>query len=104
MIKLQRCADCGAAQYSPRDFCGGCLSDRMAWETADSLPARVLARTTVHHSNEPAFRPRLLLNVGLVQLDAGPVLVCFVARAATGDAVDVRVGPDELLEANEFTA
>ncbi|HEY1934743.1 MAG TPA: zinc ribbon domain-containing protein [Acetobacteraceae bacterium] len=99
MIKLQRCADCGAAQYPPREFCGACLSDRAAWETADSLPGQVLACTTLHHSNEPAFRPRLPLKVGLVHLDAGPVLICFVMRAAAGDAVNVRVGPDDLLEA-----
>jgi uncharacterized OB-fold protein len=99
MMRLQRCAECGAAQYPPREFCGGCLSERVAWETADFLPGHVLARTTLHHSNEPAFRSRLPLTVGLVQLDAGPVVVCFVAAAAVGDAVRVAAGADELLEA-----
>jgi uncharacterized OB-fold protein len=100
MIRLQRCADCGSAQYPSREVCAACLSDRLAWESADSLPGRVLARTRLHHSNEPHFRPRLPLTVGLVQFDAGPVAVCFLAAtAAPGDAVQVRVGADDLLEA-----
>jgi uncharacterized OB-fold protein len=54
----------------------------------------------LHHSNEPRFRPRLPLTVGLVQFDAGPVAVCFLAAAAApGDAVQVRTGADDLLEA-----
>jgi uncharacterized OB-fold protein len=100
MIRLQRCVDCGAAQYPSREVCGACLSDRLTWETADSLPGRVLARTQLHHSNEPSFRPRLPLTVGLVQFDAGPVAVCFLAQTASpGDPVQMRVGADDLLEA-----
>jgi uncharacterized OB-fold protein len=100
MIRLQRCEDCGAAQYPPRAFCGACLSGRLAWESAESLPARVLARTRLHHSNEPRFRPRLPLTLGLVRFDVGPVALCFLAEsAATGDAVRVRLGASDLLEA-----
>jgi uncharacterized OB-fold protein len=100
VIRLQRCADCGSAQYPPREVCAACLSDRLNWESANSLPARVLARTRLHHSNEPRFRNRLPLTVGLVQFDAGPVAVCFLAAtAAQGDAVKVRIGSDDLLEA-----
>jgi uncharacterized OB-fold protein len=100
MIRLQHCADCGVAQYPSREVCGACLSDRLEWESADSLPGRVLARTRLHHSNEPRFRQRLPLTVGLVQFDAGPVAVCFLTEAvAPGNAVQVRSGPDDLLEA-----
>jgi len=100
MIRLQRCADCGTAQYPPREVCGACLSDRVAWDSADSLPARVLARTRLHHSNEPRFRARLPLSVGLVKFDAGPSAVCFLSEtAAPGDTVQVRIGTDGLLEA-----
>jgi uncharacterized OB-fold protein len=97
MIRLQRCADCGATQYPPREFCGSCLSDGLVWESADSLPARVLARTLLHHSNEAKFRPRLPLIVGLVRFDAGPVAVCFLSDATVGDMVRVRAGADGLL-------
>jgi hypothetical protein len=60
----------------------------------------VLAGTVLHRSNEPRFRARLPLCVGLVKFDAGPVAVCFLsATAALGDTVHVRIGADDLLEA-----
>ena len=100
MIRLQRCAACGAAQYPPREFCGACLSDDVAWQEAETLPARVLARTRLHHSHEPRVRPRLPLTLGLVRFDAGPVAVCFLGDdTAPGDAIRVRFGAHGLLEA-----
>ncbi len=100
MIRLQRCTDCTTAQYPPREVCGTCLSDRLTSDSADALPARVLARTRLHHSNEPHVRARLPLTVGLVRFDAGPVAVCFLsATAAPGDQVQVRINADDKLEA-----
>lgn len=100
MIRLQRCADCGTAQYPPREMCAACLSDRLAWDTADSLSGKVLARTTLHHSHDPRFRPRLPLTIGLVRFAAGPVAVCWLVGSATpGDVVQIRIGADDLLEA-----
>ncbi len=95
MITLQRCVACGAVQYPPREICGVCLSDAVAWETAEFLPGRVLARTVLHHSNEPRFRARLPLAIGLVRLDAGPVAVCFLGEREPGDTVSVRARDDE---------
>ncbi len=101
MIRLQRCMDCGQAQYPPRKFCGACLSGRVSWEEADALPGCVLAVTWLHHSNESSFRARLPLKVGLVRLEVGPGVVCFVADAAVGgDAVVVRTRDDGLLAAS----
>jgi uncharacterized OB-fold protein len=100
VIRLQRCLDCDAMQYPPREACGTCLSDRLTWESADHLPGRVLARTRLHHSNEPRFRDRLPLTLGLVRFDCGPVAVCFLADGVTpGDAVRVSLGSDGLLMA-----
>jgi uncharacterized OB-fold protein len=100
VIRLQRCAACGATQYPPREVCGKCLADDLVWETADSLPARVVARTPLHHSNESRFRSRLPLVCGLVRFETGPVAVCFLAEtAAPGDAVLVRMSEGDLLEA-----
>ena len=101
MIRLQCCKDCGKAQHPPREVCGACLSDRQVWETAEALPARILGRTRLHHSNEPGFRARLPLHCALVQFEAGPVAVCFLARpAAAGDAVRVTQDADDLLLAS----
>jgi uncharacterized OB-fold protein len=100
MIRLQRCVDCATAQYPPREVCGTCLSDRLTSDSTDALPARVLARTRLHHSNEPHFRARLPLTVGLVKFDAGPVAVCFLSPTATpGDQVQVQLNADDKLEA-----
>ena len=77
-LGLQRCAACGHVQYPPRACCAACLSDRLDDARADSVPGALLARTVLHHSNEARFRPRLPLGIGLVALDAGPVVVCFV--------------------------
>ena len=100
MTGLQRCSDCGKAQYPAREFCGFCLSGRIVPETSETQPARVLARTILHHSNEVRFRDRLPLTAGLVRFDAGPIAVCFLAPTAQpGDAVQVRAGADKLLQA-----
>jgi len=100
MMRLQRCADCAATQYPPREFCRACLSDRLDWHSAETLPARVLARTVLHHSNEPHWRARLPLTLGLVQFDGGAVAVCFLSETmAAGDAVQVHVGDDGLMHA-----
>ena len=100
MIRLQRCVACGAAQYPSREVCGACLSDRLEWESADWLPARVLARTKLHHSNEQRFRSRLPLTCGLVRFDTGPVAMCFLAETALpGNEVRVRQNTNGLLEA-----
>lgn len=100
MIRLQQCEDCGALQYPPREVCTTCLSDRLFWQQADAMGARVLATTLLHHSNEKAFRDRLPLRLALVKFDTGPVALCFLASTATpGDAVQVRLNSDNLLEA-----
>jgi uncharacterized OB-fold protein len=100
MMRLQRCVECGARQYPAREFCGACLSDRLDWDSAETLPARVVARTVLHHSNEPHWRARLPLAVGLVQFDGGAVAVCFLSgEDIAGDTVQVGVGEDGLLRA-----
>lgn len=88
---LQRCADCGHMQYPARPCCEQCLADRLDAVAADGLAGTLLARTLLHHSNEAAFRARLPLGVGLVALDCGPVVMCFVAAPhAIGARVTVR--------------
>ncbi len=89
-FELQVCEDCQAVQYPPREACVHCLSGRLKWR-AQSGSGRLLARTTLHHSNDLFFRERLPWPLGLVQLDAGPTLVVHlhgdVAPRATAAAV-----------------
>ncbi|MGH7154784.1 MAG: Zn-ribbon domain-containing OB-fold protein [Acetobacteraceae bacterium] len=84
-VALQRCEACGAVQYPPREMCGSCLSDQLGWDIAATINGRLLAGTTLHHSNAPRFRSRLPMRIGLVLLDAGPVVVCFLGSDAQPD-------------------
>lgn len=94
-VALQRCEACGTVQYPPRACCVTCLSDRLGWQMSDAAEGALLARTLLHHSQEERFRAHLPLGIGLVQLDAGPVVLCFVPAAhAIGDRVTVRASLD----------
>jgi uncharacterized protein len=97
-MTMQRCTACGKAQYPPRELCSACLADAFEWHEADA--GEVLAVTTLHHSHEPAFRPQLPLRIGLVRLEAGPTVVCFLADGCQlGTRVWITARADALLEA-----
>jgi len=100
-FELQVCDDCGAVQYPPREACHRCVSPRLTWRAQPGL-GRLLATTTLHHSNDLFFRERLPWTLGLVHLDAGPTLMVHLhgdvgasARRSRGPgtaALRVRVG------------
>jgi NAD(P)-dependent dehydrogenase (short-subunit alcohol dehydrogenase family)/uncharacterized OB-fold protein len=71
---LQVCAECGAVQYPPREACQACVSARLQWRH-QSGEGRLLAATTLHHSNDLFFRERLPWRLGLIHLDSGPSLM-----------------------------
>lgn len=76
-LRLPCCRRCGQVQYPLREHCAACLSDDLRWESV-APGGRLLACSTVHHSNDPSFRPRLPLTIGSVRLDCGPVVIAFV--------------------------
>lgn len=76
-FQLQRCADCGAVQYPPRDACSSCLSPDLPW--VDVNPeGELLAETTVRTSTKLYFRERTPWRAGSVKLDAGPTIIAHV--------------------------
>jgi uncharacterized protein len=79
-VALQRCVACRTVQYPPREFCVLCLADSLEWSVTGSEGGEVLADTTLHHSHEGAFREALPIRIGLVRLDLGPTVVCFLAE------------------------
>jgi uncharacterized OB-fold protein len=79
-LALQRCVTCGTVQYPPRELCSACLADQLEWRTSDTEAGEVLASTVLHHSHETAFDAALPIRVGLVQLDPGPTVVCFLTK------------------------
>jgi uncharacterized OB-fold protein len=94
-LALQRCIACGTMQYPPRELCAACLADEMIWVVAGFADGDVLAVTTLHHSHEVACRAALPLRVGLVRLDAGPTVVCFLDEGcAAGTRVQIAARTD----------
>jgi len=82
-FELQVCQECEAVQYPPREVCHKCLSERLQWQAVPPK-GRLLATTTLHHSNDLYFRERLPWRIGTVRLDAGPVAIAHVH----GDCID----------------
>jgi NAD(P)-dependent dehydrogenase (short-subunit alcohol dehydrogenase family)/uncharacterized OB-fold protein len=99
-LRLQVCKDCGQAQYPPREACGSCLSDRLHWAEQPS-GGRLLAQTTLRHSNHLYFKERLPWRIGTVHLDAGPTVVVFLTESVTAnqDRVNVSLRLDRAGEA-----
>lgn len=86
-FELQVCAACGAAQYPPREVCGACLGDELAWRCVDRI-GTLVAATTIRISGDPYFRERTPWRVGTVAMDAGPVVIAHLpASLATGGRV-----------------
>ncbi len=85
-LTLQKCADCGAVSWPPRDVCASCWSADLEWRPVSSNGA-VLVETTLHSSNETFFRDRLPWRIGIVKLEAGPVAYAHLsAGVAAGEA------------------
>src|SRR5512135_3086320 len=94
-MKLQHCTSCGTVQYPPRELCAACLSDTLEWRVTADEPGELLANTVLQHSHEPEFRTKLPLHVGLVRVDIGPRVVCFLADPCpAGTRVNVSANSD----------
>ncbi len=90
-FELQVCDDCGTTQYPPREACRKCLSTRLAWREQTG-EGRLIAATTLHHSNDLFFRERLPWRLGLVHLDAGPTVMVHLHGEVGDEPQRVRVG------------
>ena len=91
-LALQRCTQCGAGQYPPRELCRVCLSGQLEWSVSTMVAGEVLAVTTVCHSFEAGTV--LPQRVGLVRLEPGVTAVCFLADTAAPGPVAVRAALD----------
>jgi uncharacterized OB-fold protein len=89
-FELQRCGECSAVQYPPREACHRCLSVDLEW-TLQSGRGQLIAETRLFHSQEPYFRQYLPLRLGLVRLDAGPTLVTHVHRSVPAAPAAVQI-------------
>lgn len=93
-FELQRCADCGAVAWPPRDVCGACWSDCLEWMPV-SPSGVVLAATALHAPLEEFFRARTPWRIGTVRLEAGPVAYAHLHGAvAEGDEIQIEARLD----------
>jgi NAD(P)-dependent dehydrogenase (short-subunit alcohol dehydrogenase family) len=79
-FELQQCQRCAAVQYPPREACHRCLSVDLQWVLQPGT-GQLISETTLFHSHEPYFRQRLPWRIGLVKLDAGPIVVAHLHRS-----------------------
>ncbi len=84
---LQVCAACQAVQYPPREICGTCLHDGLAWRAVPP-EGTLIAATTIRVTADPYFRERTPWRTGMVAMDAGPAVIAHLpAGVAQGDRV-----------------
>jgi uncharacterized OB-fold protein len=94
LFELQRCAECGAVSWPPRDACASCWSERLEWAPV-APTGTAIAATTLHVSLEERFRSHAPWRVGSVRLDAGPVVYAHFSRGVVeGGAVRVEARID----------
>jgi uncharacterized OB-fold protein len=89
-FELQKCQQCGAVQYPPRDACHRCLSIDLQW-TLQPGAGRLISETTLFHSHLPQFNDQLPLRIGLVQLQCGPIALAFLEKTVPSAPADVEV-------------
>lgn len=94
---FQRCADCGRAQFPPRNRCSNCHADALAWHESSRLGA-VHTFTVVHRAPTPAFKSMLPYVIALIDLDEGVRMMTNLRAAqpdklAIGDRVRVVFEP-----------
>ena len=71
-------------QYPPREVCRHCLSEQLSWQAVNPY-GKLLATTTLHHSNDAYFRARLPWRIGTVQLDCGPFAIAHLPEGGQAD-------------------
>jgi NAD(P)-dependent dehydrogenase (short-subunit alcohol dehydrogenase family)/uncharacterized OB-fold protein len=76
---LQVCNKCNKVQYPPRQICSECLNDILEWQDI-STGGKLLAETTLQHSNDVYFRDRVPWRLGIIVADAGPSIIAHLAE------------------------
>jgi uncharacterized OB-fold protein len=68
--EVQRCDDCGAYRYIPKERCPVCLSSQAAW-VAISGRGEVYTYTVVHRAPTPAYQAEAPYVIAHVTMDEG---------------------------------
>ena len=92
-LLIQRCTDCGQAQFYPRGFCIHCLSESLEWVAASGR-GRIHSYTICHVPGHPAMAGRVPYVMALVDLVEGVRMLVEIqdidlSKIAIGSAVKV---------------
>lgn len=80
LLQTSHCTHCGRISFPPRPDCPDCLSHGWQWQQLEPH-GKLYARTRIHVVPE-AFIDSAPLDVGIVDLDMGVRLVCWLVDGA----------------------
>ena len=87
-LRFQRCNDCGALRYVPRDLCASCGSFESEWMRSNGR-GTVFTYTIAVRAMHPAFAGEVPYAVAIVELDEG---VRMLSRVVDCPPEELRIG------------
>ncbi|GAA3676791.1 hypothetical protein GCM10023081_13840 [Arthrobacter ginkgonis] len=87
----QRCGDCGAWRWPPREHCPRCHAAAPVWERLAGT-GRIAGLAVVHRPLDPTIADELPLAVAHIELDGTEAAIVLTSTLGTGDAGRARVG------------
>ena len=83
-LLIQRCGDCGAAQFYPRMLCTHCSGSKVQWARASGR-ATLASFSVVHRAVSQAYAGEVPYVVALVKLEEGPTMMSNVVSCSPGN-------------------
>jgi uncharacterized protein len=87
-VKLQKCTNCGAYRYVPKEFCNRCQSSSATWEPVSGNGV-VYSFTLVRRAPTPAYQADAPYTIVHVDMEEG---VRMVGLWTGSDTDEVRIG------------
>ena len=98
-VKVQRCDNCGAYLYIPKDICNHCHSDQLTW-TPISGHGEIYTYTVVRRAPTPAYAEDAPYTLAHVTMDEGFRMIGKLNGVAPED---VRIGSPVQITYQEVT-
>ena len=98
-LEYQRCNDCDAVVFYPRNHCTSCLGRSLSWHVSKGL-GTVYSYSVIRQSYHPFFRSKLPFAVAWIDLDEGPRMLSNLTGVADPSR-DVRIGQRVAVEWEE---
>ena len=80
-LRLQRCDDCGAFRFIPKEVCPSCASVQATWTPVNGN-GKVYSYSTVYRGTGSAFQEDLPFIVVMVELAEGPRMISHLIDCA----------------------